>query len=243
MNNGGRVWIRGSDDGLVFATAAFTSPWILSFWSTEIVRLHWDGRTEPLLSTAAVVGDPSTRFPGARRFLPYPLWAACSDGSLAVYDPNQNTVHRFTASGDSLGSHGLPPERRVAVNADRVFDTVYPGVLRNRLFGDPPERNVLYAMVKHDYERRVEEFSTVFPEYVDMACSGENTLWLQRFDTTSGQMGRGPIWLRMTREGGEGEVRFPNSFRAMRFYRNRIWGINRGEFDVEYVAWAEVPEP
>ena len=110
------------------------------------------------------------------------------------------------------------------------------------MFADVPERDEFYLMVKRDYESRADEFSTVFPEYVDLDCTTENTLWLQLFDTTSGQMGRGPVWLRITQGGARGEVRFPASFRPMRFHRDRIWGINRGEFEVDYVAWTEVPE-
>jgi hypothetical protein len=189
-----------------------------------------------------VVGDPAERFPGAQRFLPYPIWTACPSGSLALYDPSQNVLRRFSSSGEELGMHELPPERGTRMNAERVFTTVYPGILRNRLMVSPPERDVLQEMFRRDYENRAAEFSTVFPEYVHLDCSAGDILWLQLFDSASGQMGRGPRWLRVTAEGRMGPVTFPPSFRPMQFDRGRIWGMHTGEFEVEYVAWTELPE-
>ncbi len=241
MNNGGRVWIRAFDDGFVFARPTFTSPWILSLWSTSVVRLGRDGSLETVLSTSDVVGDPSDRFPGASRFLPYPIWAACPDGSLALYDPNQNVVRRFSATGEPIVDHELPAERRVEITTDRIFDTVYPQILRNRAFPTGLDRDEVYLMIKRDYEDRADEFSAFFPEYADLDCAGGNTLWVQLFDSAGGQMGRGPVWLRITDEGAQGQVSFPASFRPMRFYGDRIWGVDRGEFDVDYVAWVETP--
>ncbi len=243
MSNGGRAWIQGTEDGFVFAQPSPAMPWIFALWSTDVVRLQTDGQAEQVLSTAEIVGEPSARFASARRFLPYPIWTACPNGSLAVYDPNQNLLRRFSASGEMLVVHELPPEQRVRITTERIFTTVYPGVLRNRLVVDPPERDVFYEMVRRDYEDREAEFSPVFPEYVHLDCSIGDTLWLQLFDSTGGQMGRGPFWLRVTAEGKRGEVRFPASFRPMRFHEGQIWGVHTGEFDVEYVAWTEMAGP
>lgn len=239
-NNGGRAWIEGTAEGFVFAEPSTGLPWIFSLWSTEVARLGEDGRLERIVSTAEVVGDPSTHFPGVRRFLPYPIWTACPDGSLAVYDPNENVLRRLSATGQEVGSHLLPPERRVSMTAERVFTTVYPGVLRNRLMVDPPERDVLYEMFRRDYTNRASEFAAVFPEYVHLDCSSPDTLWLQVFDSANGQMGRGAKWLRVSVDGEIATVEFPLSFRPMRFDEGRIWGTHTGDYDVEYVAWTEL---
>lgn len=239
-NNGGRAWIEGTEEGFVFAEPSAGLPWIFSLWSTEVARLGEDGQVERIVSTAEVVGDPSTHFPGVRRFLPYPIWTSCPSGSLAVYDPSQNVLKRLSATGELLAVHALPPERRVAMTSERVFATVYPGILRNRLMAQPPERDVLYEMFKRDYEDRASEFAVWFPEYVHLDCSDGDILWLQQFDSTNGQMGRGPLWLRVTAEGKVGSAEFPLSFRPMRFQEDRVWGTHTGEFDVEYVAWTEL---
>ena len=128
------------------------------------------------------------------------------------------------------------------MTAEGVFATVYPGILRNRLMADPPERDVLYDAFRRDYSNRADEFATVFPEYVHLDCSSPDTLWLQLFDSGGGQMGRGPRWLRVSSDGDIGTVDFPGTFRPMQFHEGRIWGIHTGEFDVEYVAWTELGE-
>lgn len=55
-------------------------------------------------------------------------------------------------------------------------------------------------------------------------------------------MGRGATWLRITDSGVRAEVRFPDDFRPMRFHDGRVWGIHRDDFDVDHVAWVEMPE-
>ncbi len=242
MSNGGRTWVRNTGDGFVFARASAAVPWIYSLWSTDVVRLRGDGSYDTVLSTEDVVGSPDTRFPGATRFLPYPMWSACPNGSLAVYDPNRNALRRFTASGDSLTTHDLPPRREVEITPETIFETVHPGVLRNRAWGTRPDADELRRLVRRDYQQRADEFSDVFPEYADLDCVGTDTLWVQPFDTTSGEMGRGPHWLRVTAEGAEGTVEFPPTFRPMRFHGGRVWGVHRGEFDVEHLAWTELPD-
>lgn len=241
MNNGGRTWLRGVGDSLIFARPTNSGPWMHSFWTSEVVRVATDGSEEVLVSTASIVGDSSSRFGGAQRFLPYPLWAACPDGSLAAYDPNRNLIHRFNSDGEPQGTHDLPAERQERVTVDRVFSTVYPGVIRNRLVQETPERDNFYALVKRDYENRADEFASVFPEYVHLDCAPGSTLWLQLFDTSNGDMGRGPAWLRIAEDGTRGEVRFPVSFRPMRFHEGRIWGVSRDDLDVAYAAWTELP--
>ena len=243
MSNGGRAWIEGTELGFVFAQPPLSVPWIRGLWDTEVMRLGADGQSELLFATADIVGGASESHPGATRFLPYPIWTSCPDGSFGLYDPTRNALRRFTASGAVSGVYELPSERRVRIDPDRIFDTVYPGILRNRLMVDAPERDELYELVKRDYESRAEEFADVFPEYVHLDCSRGGVLWAQAFDTTSGQMGRGPTWWRVDAEGRGGEVEFPSTFRPLRFAEDRIWGIHTAEFDVEYVAWTELVGP
>lgn len=238
-NNGGRTWLEPNQDGFVFAAPAPGEPWILSFWNTQLVRLRPGGEFQTIVSTADLVGDPAVRYPGASRFLPYPIWSSCPNGTLALYDPGRNQVRRFSPVGQEVRAHDLPAERNVAMSADRVVTTVYPGILRHRLMADPPEPEVVHEMFRSDYETRVDEFADVFPEYVHLTCSSPDTLWIQAFDTTAGQLGRGPLWLRVGSDGAVRSVQFPPSFTPLRFEEDRVWGRHEGDFDVEYLAWLE----
>ena len=43
-----------------------------------------------------------------------------------------NDLKRISATGATSVVHELPPERRVGISTERIFNTVYPGFLRNR---------------------------------------------------------------------------------------------------------------
>jgi hypothetical protein len=54
-------------------------------------------------------------------------------------------------------------------------------------------------------------------------------------------MGRGPVWTRIATDDGVSTVRFPDSFRPLRFREDRALGIAIGEFDIESVARVALP--
>ena len=51
----------------------------------------------------------------------------------------------------------------------------------------------------------------------------------------------GPAWLRITSDGVTDEIHLPDRFDAHRFTPERIWGVQRDEYDVASVAWIAVP--
>lgn len=105
---------------------------------------------------------------------------------------------------------------------------------------DPPEEDVLISAIRRDYEGRVEEFSDVFPEYVHMDCGRDDSVWLQVFDSTRGQMGRGPRWIQVAESDDRRVVTFPDGFRPLRFREGRVWGVQTDALGIEYVAWTHV---
>jgi hypothetical protein len=84
------------------------------------------------------------------------------------------------------------------------------------------------------------QMAPVMPEYADMQCVGD-VVWLQPLDVESGQMGRGPGWLRIEADGTIEPVELPDRFRPMRFTADRIWGVHKGDYDIESVAWIAAP--
>ena len=60
-------------------------------------------------------------------------------------------------------------------------------------------------------------------------------------DLEIGGLGVGPLWLRIAPDGAAREVVLPERFDALRFTHERIWGVQRDEFDVASVAWIELP--
>jgi hypothetical protein len=99
------------------------------------------------------------------------------------------------------------------------------------------------AQMRQELQTKWPEFSqglsAVFPEYADLHCVADDVIWLQPFDV-GGNLGRGPVWLRIRQEAEPQEVQFPEAFRPLRFTDDRVWGAYKGEFHVESVAWIPI---
>ena len=86
-----------------------------------------------------------------------------------------------------------------------------------------------------------EQLANYLPRYVDFRCTEEGTLWVRPFDADVGGLNGGPVWLRIAPGGETWEYHLPNRFDPYRFTSERIWGVQRDDFDVASIAWIEVP--
>jgi len=239
--SGGRAWIRGVDSGFLMAVGRDRSALLTRLWKANLTLLRDDGRVSVEFAVGDRLGDPTTRYGGAAtQFLPYPLWALCSDGSVAVYDPLRDVIDRVAPGDEVRNSIGLPPERDLEVTLDRAFRMTYRYMIDQAPPGLVLDSAMVYGQLEQAWPTLREQVSDVFPEYADLQCSAENTLWLQRFDPDHGMMGRGPEWLRINADGIRA-YSFPESFRPLRFEADRVFGVRRDGFDVESVAWMPLP--
>ena len=85
------------------------------------------------------------------------------------------------------------------------------------------------------------QLANYLPRYVDFRCSADGTMWMRPLDLEVGGLEGGPAWLRITPEGALREVHLPPRFDALRFTRERIWGVQRDELDVATIAWIGLP--
>ena len=252
-----RAWIAGYGGGFLFAHSQFSSGLTMATWEFEVAHLAIDRTMNPVFSSGDLVGDPPASLGniGRQQFPPYPLWATCPDGGMALYDPLTNSVRWLSASGEVTGSQPLPPERRVEVTMDRLWALIWPRLKEQnersvrRSAGSrfpiaPLDSAAQYESAKRSFPEVRDAYADVFPEYRHLSCGGpDGSLWLQLFDAHGGgrMSGEGPKWLRIGRDGSYRRIDLPRSFRPLRFTDDRIWGSHRGEFDVESVAWIEMP--
>lgn len=237
-----RGWIRGVDAGFLFAIPQRGVSPFDRLWNTDFILLTREGEESVAWAMSQSLADPASRYgAGVTEFIPYPLWAHCPDGSMAVYDPLTNRIGRRVggeAAGDSIV---LPEERRLEVTMDRIFRMAFAFMRDRSPAGQKPDSAQMYTTLAGQWNGMKARSSPVFPEYADMDCTVARTLWLQQFDPDEGRMGRTPIWLRIDRSGSIVRFRLPDSFRPMRFEATRILGSQRGEYDVESVAWLALP--
>jgi hypothetical protein len=240
-----RPWLAAASDGLLLARVRTGSapPFSgLGLWNADIVLVRTDSPTpviEVHTPVADLVGGPAARYPRATKILPYPLWAVCADGVVALYDPLANEVRRIAANGRVLTSVALPPERRVALTFDRMFGIAYRQ-LHEEASGPLPDSVDLRRQFAEMFSEWEAESARVFPEYADLHCAGDGTLWIQPFDVVAGRLGRGPDWYRLSETGRRTRVTLPEAFRPYRFEPDRIRGTFQDASGIHYAAWIGV---
>jgi hypothetical protein len=211
----------------------------LGLWNADIVLVRRDS-TAPAVEihtpVADLLGRPASRYPRATRILPYPLWTICVDGTLGLYDPLENELRRVAANGRVLATVALPQERQVELTFDRLFGIAYRQ-LHDEAAGPLPDSLDLRRQFTEMFSEWEPQLASVFPEYADLQCARDGTLWLQLFDVAVGILGRGRDWYQISEQGSRTLVTLPEKFRPYRFGPDRIWGTVRDSLGVAFVAW------
>ena len=214
----------------------------LQAWSADILLVPRDGGGEEPAVHAPIadrIGDPATKYGAASTLLPYPVWTICPGGAVALYDPLTNTVRRSTPAGEQLAVYALPEERRVEITVERIFEMFYRQLAENLPAGQLPEREAARDLTREQNEELVNTSAGVFPEYVDMACTADGTLWIRPFDHTADRLGQGSTWIRVRSDGARTTVVLPAGFRTFRIGSERIWGTLPDALNVESIVWVD----
>lgn len=246
------VWVKtaGLGDELIVPRGAAQpesiSDFWLAAWSADLVALDvGTDSVRSVVSLGSVVGDPSPHFELLDDgFPPFPLWyrlwAVCSDREIRVYDRLRHELRGFTADGTESEASALPPPRYIEVTprqfARVTFDLavieraaeVTPGIAEMSSVDSARIINGLIARL----DATPRQLANLLPRYVDFRCTGDGTRWIQPLDIEVGGLSGGPVWLRMAPDGQVNEIRLPERFDPYRFTSERIWGVQRDEFDV-----------
>jgi hypothetical protein len=186
---------------------------------------------------ATVLGDPPKEYGGTEiEFAPFPVWAGCVDGTLAVYDPVGNRVVRVDGSGKALDSLTLASPKKIEITFDRIIAMVIPMAMEESR-GQPMDTAVIREKFKEKWAEAQGKIGKWFPEYNDMVCDEGNSVWLQEFDYNS-RLGASHTWVRLAGKKGQ-RVRFPSSFDPMWFGKDQVYGINRDAEDREVIGWVK----
>ncbi|HSM07246.1 MAG TPA: hypothetical protein VK858_21645, partial [Longimicrobiales bacterium] len=181
----GPLWMEASGDQILVARSGGTegAEYSARLWHAEIVGIPLDEAAtptgDPILSLAELVGSSEERYPGATMFAPYPLWSSCPGGAFAVYDPNENALRRVAPPGEELGEVRLPPERRVPLNAQGLFDMTFRQIRDEMPSAQRPDSAEWRRLMDEQFARLGPRGADVFPEYADLQCTPDSTVWLQ----------------------------------------------------------------
>ena len=239
----GPPWMAVTNGDFVFArpTSLGVPVGLPGLWDAELYRLRPDGGGDltvgSLMSIGDLMGDPAAGAPAATTLGPYPLWTICEDGVLGLYDPIRNALRLVGATGDELESFELPNERKVELTADRLIGMAYRQIREDIPAGQRPDSAEFWQQMQGQFRQVQQRSAGIFPEYADLQCGTDGTLWLQPFDVETGFYGRGPHWLMFDENRKRTAVEFPTEFRALAFGAERVWGVMQDEMGVASVAW------
>jgi hypothetical protein len=234
-------WLERTSDGFLLARARVPrEESALHLWAADILRLREDGRGVSVhahLPIADFLGDPASGYGAATILIPYPLWTACADGTVGLYDPLANTLRRFTAEREELGALALPDERRMQMTADLVFEMFYRQIAGDVPAARLPPKEEIRRQTEEQNNQFVSNSAASFPEYSELRCGPDGALWLRLFDATNGRLGQGSDWLRVSADGSHTSVALPRAFSTFRIERDRMWGTVQDSLGVESIAW------
>ncbi len=213
-----------------------------ALYSADLVAVVLEsGSTRVVASFAELLGDPPESYGRAAEFAPFPIRDRCSAQHFVLYDPLRNEVRGFNADGVQTDAHELPPPRLEEITVELLVKAVIGMVLsQSANQGLPVDSATLHTMIEQGMREDPDAFAGVFPEFVDLRCTEGGTIWIQPFDLESGQVGIGPAWLRVMPDGSIDEYHLPDRFDPLQFTDDRIWGMQRDEYDVESVAWIDL---
>jgi hypothetical protein len=201
-----------------------------------------------VVSLGDVLGNLAAGFELTEGGLPlwFRLWAVCGEDQFSVYDRTRNEIRAFNAEGAELEPTPLPPVPFSKVAPIEFGRAIFPlkqaeisGNVWTTLTAADSAR-LLNEMVQ-EVRGTPEQLAQYLPRYVDFRCTDHGTMWVQPFDVETGSLDGGPVWLRITDLGFWEEVRFPDGFDPFRFTLERVWGVQRDEYDVASIAWIEAP--
>lgn len=237
-------WLESSAGGFLFARARTTyAESALHLWNADVMRASADDGNadiEMVAPLADLLGEPQSQFGSATVLLPYPLWTSCPDGALGLYDPLSNTLRRFTVTGEETTSLELPDPRPVTMTSDAVFEMFYRQFVEDRPGGQLPALEEMRRLTQDQNEEFVRNSSEHFPEYSELQCEPAGVFWLRRFDATTGRLGMGSDWIRITADGATLPVSLPPAFRVFRIEGGQMWGTLRDDLGVESIARIDV---
>jgi hypothetical protein len=240
-------WLESTKDGFLLSRARVPrDESALHLWNADILLIRQNGsevKADLRMPIADFLGDPASRFGAATILLPYPLWTVCEDGVVGLYDPLVNTLRRFAETREEIAAAALPEERGVQMTPDLVFEMFYRQFAEDRPAAQLPPKEEMRSRTEEQNRQFVSSSAPTFPEYSDLRCAPDGTLWLRRFDVNNGRLGQGSDWLRFSADGSRMSFALPTTFRTFRIESDRIWGTAKDSLGVESVAWIGLQAP
>ena len=229
--------VAADDNGLWVASYPGGIARADDFWNGRILLIT-NGEAEPrvLVDFAADLPGAASRIP-SMGLDPVPVWDRCPDGSVAVLDPVDRSLHLY-APGGSEGQRRIPLPWTGQPFSHEERLAYLRATIRVETKGSNISDAEIHRAADDVLARAGDQMSTEAPIGVDVRCSADR-VWIQEFDGSSHPLGYGKVW--RTFSLGEGtphfqRVVFPEGFAAYRLSDSLAVGVVTDSTDLQRVA-------
>ncbi|MFQ5746211.1 MAG: hypothetical protein ACE5HF_03200 [Gemmatimonadota bacterium] len=180
-------------------------------------------------------------------FVAEPFWTLAGEDGLVFGVNDEYRLRVFDAAGSEIRQIRKPFEPSPVTDADRSMFTDLLVKTWEDAGVPPPQLELLKGAI---------HFADAFPAYAQFLAGPDGSLWVQRLQTPSslpeeekenfnpGTSLGSPAWDVFDAEGRYlGVVTMPPRFQPLGFAGDRMYGVWRDEFDVQYVMIVRVAGP
>ena len=206
------------------------------FWNGRILRIT-NGESEPrvLVDFAADLRGAESRVP-AMGLAPVPLWDGCPDGSVAVLDPVDRSLHLYAPGESDSRRIPLPWIGRPFSHEERL--AYVRAMIRAEMAGTDISDAEIDRAAEDVLAGGGDQMPTEAPIGIDLRCS-PGRVWIQEFDGSSHHVGYGGAWRVVSLNDRTQRFRrviFPDGFIPHRITDSSAIGIVTDSVDLQHVA-------
>ena len=231
---------RVAEDGTGLWVASYPGGISLAddFWNSRILRItNREAEPRVLVDFAADLRGAGSRVP-AMGLVPVPLWDGCPDGSVAVLDPVDGSLHLYAP--DPSDNRRIPlPWIGQPLSHEELLGYVR-AMIRTEMAGTDISDAEIERAAEGVLARAADQLPAEAPIGIDLRCS-PGRVWIQEFDGSSHHLGYGGAWRVVSLNDRTPRFRrviFPDGFIPYRITDSSAIGVVTDSVDLQRVAVA-----
>ncbi len=180
----------------------------------------------------------------AMYLVPIPLWTTCSSEEIVVFDPFTSRLRWYGTDGTELASDSVPLRSREMTEEDqRTFAWHRAELAWHKQTLRDLDTTVIERSVDDHVLKHWNQYPETTPYAVDIMCQEGRQVWLQEFSMDWSPLGLSAIW--SVYEPGKADlvrVQFPETFRPLRIWNDRVFGVSTDEAGNQRAAYVLIPD-
>jgi hypothetical protein len=204
---------------------------------TTIARLE-GSKVVPVQSFSALDRWLDSAAAGVRLYAPFPLWEKCNSRRVAVFDPLEGAV--------TIVDGEWRPVRTIAVGQgyQTRTDSLARVLFFHRLLWATGGQMTSAQILERVWSGGPADFveaASVSPTFVNLICTADERVLLQRYEATLQRLPRASRWMVYAPDGTVSQLQFPEIFTLLDATPTGLYGVMVDSLDVPTIAVARWP--